>query len=156
MLESSTIARNQAAAARFSGSDPFVTAGGGLLNAPGGTARLSSTLVADNAVPGAPLNGPDCAGTFASRGSNLIQNLTDCTLTGDLTGNRIGLDPRLGPLSDNGGPTQTQALLTGSPAIGAAGTRQCPRRDQRGIPRPQDGDGNSVPVCDIGAFELAP
>jgi hypothetical protein len=55
----------------------------------------------------------------------------------------------LGPLGDNGGPTQTRALLIGSPAIDA-GSNDCPppATDQRGTARPQ-GAG-----CDIGAFEL--
>ena len=57
------------------------------------------------------------------------------------------------PLAANGGPTQTHALLPGSPAIDAGGTSAngCPATDQRGFPRPQGG------ACDIGAFEfLAP
>jgi hypothetical protein len=49
-------------------------------------------------------------------------------------------------LSDNGGPTQTHALLAGSPAIDAGAS--CPTSDQRGAPRPQGG------ACDIGAYEL--
>ena len=50
-------------------------------------------------------------------------------------------DPRLGPLQDNGGPTDTEALLVGSPAIDAGGT--CGMLDQRGTTRPR---GSS---CDI-------
>src|SRR6185295_15730292 len=49
--------------------------------------------------------------------------------------------------TDNGGPTETIALLTGSPAIDASGGRTCVATDQRGVARPQ---GNA---CDIGAFE---
>lgn len=56
-------------------------------------------------------------------------------------------------LRNNGGPTTTHALAAGSPAIDAAGT--CfPQTDQRGIPRPQDADGDGFPDCDIGAFEI--
>ena len=51
-------------------------------------------------------------------------------------------------LADNGGPTETIALVPGSPAIDAADGTNCPPTDQRGITRPQ-GAG-----CDIGAFEL--
>jgi hypothetical protein len=54
----------------------------------------------------------------------------------------------LGTLADNGGPTWTQALLPGSPAIGAA--TSCPATDQRGYPRPATGP------CDIGAYESTP
>jgi hypothetical protein len=57
-------------------------------------------------------------------------------------------DPKLGPLADNGGPTLTMALLTGSPAIDAGDTSAAPATDQRGFPRPA---GLAV---DIGAYEL--
>ena len=87
-----------------------------------------------------------------------------CDLTDGVNGNLIGVDPLLGPLADNGGPTETHALQAGSPAIdaipsgaavaaadGQAVNLVCnglvPDRDQRGVPRPQ---GNG---CDIGAFE---
>lgn len=56
-------------------------------------------------------------------------------------------DPLLGPLSDNGGETNTMALLGGSPAIDAGDPARCPFFDQRGLARPQGGG------CDIGAFE---
>jgi hypothetical protein len=68
-----------------------------------------------------------------------------------------GLDPRLGPLSDNGGLTPTHALLPGSPAIDHIPVAECrlPRIvgiDQRGVTRPQPaGD-----ACDIGSYEAEP
>jgi hypothetical protein len=60
-------------------------------------------------------------------------------------------DPRLGPLANNGGPTATHALLTGSLALNAGGnaTNGCPATDQRGVTRPQG------PACDIGSYEAA-
>jgi hypothetical protein len=61
------------------------------------------------------------------------------------------IDPRLGPLADNGGSTQTHALLQGSPAINkgnpappGSGGNACAATDQRGAPR----------NCDVGAYEL--
>jgi hypothetical protein len=57
-------------------------------------------------------------------------------------------DAKVGPLADNGGPTWTHALLTGSPAIDAGDDPACPASDQRGVARPQG------PHCDIGPFEL--
>ena len=69
----------------------------------------------------------------------------------------------LGPLADNGGPTQTHALNSGgclgdacivpSSALDAGDNAACPAIDQRGFARPFDWDGNGVATCDIGAFE---
>jgi len=88
----------------------------------------------------------------------------------------VGVDPRLGPLANNGGPTRTHALLPDSPALDAAcdclataiaGSASEAEgepgafgdvidRDQRGEPRPVDGDGDGEVGCDIGAFEAQP
>lgn len=62
-------------------------------------------------------------------------------------------DPHLGPLADNGSSTQTFALLVGSPTIDAGANIYCPAADQRGVARPQDGNGDSSAVCDIGSYE---
>ena len=63
----------------------------------------------------------------------------------------------LGPLTDNGGPARTHALVEGSPAIDAIPTTEpgCEGVDQRGLSRPQDGDADGVSACDIGAYEVA-
>lgn len=90
----------------------------------------------------------DFSGEFTSQGFNLIQNTSGCTIVGDETGNIYGIDPLLGPLQDNGGPTWTHALLAGSPAIDAGSSVDPLRVDQRGIHRPQ----GLAP--DIGAFEF--
>jgi Ca2+-binding RTX toxin-like protein len=60
-------------------------------------------------------------------------------------------------LGNNGGPTRTHALVSGSPAVDAASTG-CPppAKDQRGVPRPQDGNQDTSAFCDIGAFERVP
>src|SRR5439155_9788402 len=60
---------------------------------------------------------------------------------------RTHTDPKLEALAHNGGPTETRALASDSPAINAAGRLGCPKRDQRGVKRPKG------PACDIGAYE---
>jgi Tol biopolymer transport system component len=60
------------------------------------------------------------------------------------------VDPQLGPLRDNGGPTPTMAIASSSEALDHGDDANCPALDQRGVTRPQG------PHCDIGAFELAP
>jgi predicted outer membrane repeat protein len=87
---------------------------------------------------------PNSNGTFHSLGHNLFSDSPGLSL--DPT-DLINTDPLLGPLADNGGPTFTQALLPGSPAIDAAAPVSGVTTDQRGIARPQ----GSAP--DIGAFE---
>ncbi len=91
---------------------------------------------------------------------SLVQTTAGLSYTG---GNNVtGVDPLLGPLADNGGPTQTHALLTGSPAIDAgdptamSGGSMTPDFDQRGelFPRVVDGDGDGIARIDMGAFEL--
>ena len=82
------------------------------------------------------------------------------------TGNQIGtglvpIDPELGPLADNGGPTQTHAPLVGSPVIDAGDPSILPNPsefDQRGTPfqRVRNGDQVAGAVIDIGAVEVHP
>ena len=73
----------------------------------------------------------------------------ECRRSIDKVGtNEARINPKLGTLAANGGPTKTLALLKGSPAINAAGPAPCDTaKDQRGVKRPQGGK------CDIGAFE---
>jgi hypothetical protein len=65
-------------------------------------------------------------------------------------------DPLLGPLQDNGGPTETHALMIGSPAIDACINGCTVDTDQRGDSRPIDGDYDSIANCDVGAYEYEP
>jgi hypothetical protein len=78
--------------------------------------------------------------------SGNIERGTDCGFTG--AANKRSTDPKLGSLANNGGPTDTQALLSGSPAIDFAPLAGCPGTDQRGVTRPQGS------LCDSGAFEV--
>jgi uncharacterized repeat protein (TIGR01451 family) len=83
-----------------------------------------------------------------------IDNGNTCGFSGN--NDLINTDALLGPLADNGGPTLTFLPLTGSPAIDGAGISNpnCPADDQRGFTRPQDGNGDTVASCDIGAVEV--
>ncbi len=122
-----------------------------------GTLTLSNTIVAGNQdrSTGADPQHPDCSGEVASNGYNLVESLTGCTITGNLTGSVTGSSPALLPLQANGGPTETHAFASTSPAFdagnpaapGSSGSA-CSTTDQRGVARPQ------FAGCDIGAFEL--
>ena len=118
--------------------------GGGIWNS--GTVESMNSIFAGNIAS----RGPDFYGTFVSDGFNLIQDTNGCAIVGVTTGNLVGVDPRLGGLKDNGGPTLTHALLWGSPAIDSGSSDGAPNTDQRGVGRPQ---GLNV---DIGAFEFQP
>jgi hypothetical protein len=120
-----------------------------------GTLLFKNTLIAGNISPS-----PDCSGTLTSQGYNLIQDLTNCVISGTTSGNVYSLDPLLGPLQDNGGFTLTHLPLPGSPVIDAgspailgSGDGACESTDQRGIVRPMNGDGLGDSLCDIGAVE---
>jgi CSLREA domain-containing protein len=130
---------------------------GGILVTAGSTIKLRSTIVAkNNATLGPDI---DSGGTVTSQGYNLIGNNSGVSITAT-TGDQIGtpanpIDPLLGPLQDNGGPTETQALATNSKAVDKGDSGGL-ATDQRGLARPVDtpsvtnpGDGS-----DVGAYEL--
>jgi hypothetical protein len=136
-------------------SDGGTASGGGISS--GGNSQITNSIVAENTGGVSP----DAAGSFESNGFNLIgmsDGSAGFTAIGDQTGTIAApLDPKLGPLQDNGGPTWTRALLPGSPAIDA-GISANLSTDQRGgvrthdfpdIPNSPGGDGT-----DIGSFEV--
>jgi CSLREA domain-containing protein len=155
-LNNVTITGNVAAISNMSGS------GGGLSS--GATVNIKNTIIAGNT----DMSGfaPDCSALITSPltslGYNLIGNITNCDGVGSTSHDITGMDPHLGPLAlnDNAiGPTQTHALLAGSPAIDAgnpatpgSGGNACESTDQRGVARVQPGDS----LCDIGAYEAVP
>ena len=126
----------------FSGNS--APSGGGILNF--GAATLKNTIVANSP------SGGDCVGA-SDGGYNLVEDGSCITAATSLS----EVDPLLGALADNGGPTKTHALLEGSPAIDAipdtnGSTPGCGdagiTTDQRGVARPQGS------ACDIGAYEV--
>ena len=109
----------------------------GIYNYVNGQLSLINTIIANSTA------GTDCdsaSGTIIVNINNLIED--------DSCGPDFSGDPSLGPLADNGGPTQTHALLKGSNAIDKGDLTACPAVDQRGVARPK-GLG-----CDLGAYEL--
>jgi len=138
-ITSSTIAHNSASG----GAGAF---GGGILWGRFGSTRTGNSIVALNsAAEGADVTGE---GPLQSLGYNIIGNNADAVISAQPT-DQIGtpaapIDPLLGRLADNGGPTLTHALQAGSPAINR-GDPAAPPQDQRGYGR--------VGVPDVGAFE---
>jgi hypothetical protein len=122
--------------------------GGGISNS-GNRTTLSNTIMANNP------DGENCFGTTTNGG----YNIDDGTTCGFSTTNNSqpNTDPKLDPggLQHNGGPTQTIALLQGSPALdaipkgqsGCATNTNAITTDQRGVKRPQG------TACDIGSYE---
>ena len=114
-------------------------------------AALTGTIVARNAPR-------DCAPSpnFTSLSYNLDSD-GSCNLSAPL--DLPATNPLLDPPADNGGPTLTQALNSGSPAIDFIPPPCHPLTahilpiDQRHFMRPADGDGDGARACDIGAYE---
>jgi CSLREA domain-containing protein len=110
-----------------------------------------TTVFASNTIFAYSVIGGNCGGDpITDGGHNLDDGITCGLSTGSLT------NPLLGPLQDNGGPTLTHAQLPGSPAIDNANPQHCTDIDQRGAPRPFDGDDDGESICDIGAVEFIP
>jgi CSLREA domain-containing protein len=150
-LNFATVTANRA----DSNTDEFGIGGGifnGVLDDVPGTITLKNTILAGNRDTTG--DGPDCWGAFSSHGHNLIQNSFECTFSGGMVDDIVGLDARLGPLADNNGPTLTHALLDGSPAIDAVPLGACV--DAAGNPLATDQRGKRRPsgtACDTGAYE---
>jgi predicted outer membrane repeat protein len=153
--------------------------GGGIVVAGAAGAYFQNSTIAGNHSPGSSIGGvmayssvtynnsivayndlPQCGANFGGSHVSTTNNISsDATCNFTFKGDMQNTDPLLGPLQDNGGPTQTMALLPGSPAIDEGGNGICDAIyvggvDQRGWTRPIDADLDGTVNCDIGAFEV--
>jgi CSLREA domain-containing protein len=117
-----------------------------------GTVNVRNTIIASNTG----LSSPDISGLFVSLGNNLIGDATGgIGFIDAINADQVGsastpIKPLLGPLRNNGGPTDTRSLLPGSPALDAGNNDDAAATDQRGLARIANG------IIDIGAYELQP
>lgn len=121
-----------------------------------GDAIAGAFITVKNSILASPSQGlgSDCYGAPTSLGHNLASD-NSCALGG--SGDRNNTNPLLGPLTNNGGPTQTHALLFGSPALDKGSAATGVTTDQRGLSRPVDLPTTANAIggngADIGAFE---
>jgi CSLREA domain-containing protein len=104
------------------------------------TANFKNSIFLGNCLNG--------LGTLTSRGHNL-ENGNTCNL--NATGDIQNSNPLLGPLQNNGGDTQTHALLVGSPADDTAHSATCAASPVNGVDQRDAIRGATA--CDIGAYE---
>ena len=131
---------------------------GGNIYLNGGSMTIGDTIIAGGTVSAGGFDNDCSPGTVTDRGHNLEDDAGgQCGASG--ASDVPHGDPMLGRLASNGGPTQTIALLPGSPALGAGGACTDPASvpaneplliDQRLLPRPSGGP------CDVGAFQFQP
>src|SRR4051794_1637430 len=129
-------------------------AGNTSTNFAGGGVQTDGTVTYAATIFGGNFNG-NCSGTFVSTGYNVDSDSTCGTAA---TGDIKNVNPNLGALANNGGPTLTMLPGAGSVAIGKIpsgttlnGVTACPRKDQRGLSGPSAGQT----LCTIGAVEVA-
>lgn len=150
-LVGTTLAENEIDAP---GEAPGVSAGGNLYST--GTVSVADSIISGGIGAAGTSNCSDPVAT--SRGFN-IDSGDECGFHAG--GDRINTSPKLGPMQDNGGPTETMALPLNSPAVDQGSTFGL-SADQRGIARPIDlpaipnSAAPGADGSDIGAYELQP
>jgi CSLREA domain-containing protein len=157
LVTNSTVTRNAAAAGTGNRASGTGLGGGFASPAAGGAGTaFRSTILAGNAATTTSADAYRPVTPVAtSQGSNLVGDGTGAPGFADgVNGDQVGtaaapIDPRLGPLADNGGRTPTHALLADSPAINRGSNAVGLATDQRGPGFPRV----SGPTADVGAFE---
>ncbi len=149
-------------------SENSAASGSGIITS-GGPSRVRNSIIAGNGTAGSS----DLNGSFTTQGHNLIGKSDGSSgFTNGSNGDQVGtiaspLNAQLGPLANNGGPNQTRALLSNSPALDAGDNcvtdashcsdADIPQliTDQRGpgFSRASDGNNDGAATVDIGAFE---
>ena len=123
---------------------------GGIEAVEGAEILMGSTIVARNGEINCSL---DPLSRLTSFGDNLEDGLS-CGF--DHPTDLVGVDPMLGSLDNIDAEPATLVPLIGSPAIDSATAAPLPSHDQRGVPRPFDGDGDDLAVSDRGSVEYRP
>ena len=148
---------NQAGSINISNS---TISGNDTVNSPTGAAIYGpsgAVFMVTNSIVGGNQGG-NCGGTMFTNGGYNISDDVSCAFGTSTGANGLTIGDNIDPLldaaglQDNGGPTETIALQSNSPAIDAIPLADCPSTDQRGAPRP-DPDNPAETACDIGAFE---
>lgn len=120
---------------------------GGLYQEGSGTVTLYNTILADNSGNSGPR---DCYGTLSIHNAIVESyNIFNCFPTPT----PLRVDPQLAPLAYNAGSTLNHHIPSSSPAIDAGDNGIMLPLDQRGKPRPADGDMDEDAVADLGAVE---
>lgn len=125
--------------------------GGGIFDGP---ATLRNTIIAYNTAANSNNSRQNCHQPYVNGGGNLQSSRLSTNDPLCAAGITVA-NPQLGPLTlNNGGFTETRALLPGSPGVDLGDNRYCSATDQRGTKRPFDGNGDGAARCDAGAYEL--
>ena len=141
---------------------PLSSTGGGIWNDGNGPITISNSIISNNTAAGGSPDLRSGTGTLNVDYSLISDTTGSGVVAGAGVGNLLGVNPNLAALADNGGPTQTHALLPSSPAIDAGSNAlavdadgQPLTADQRGFVRFFDGDSDGTLTVDIGAVELS-